>query len=106
MSTSSDIEPEVVEASVVITHEIGLHARPSVKLTKLAKTYAARIDLALAEAGPWVDAKSIVKVMATKAPRGITLFLRAHGEDAREAITALVGLIERDFDEGIDAVAD
>ena len=28
---------EAVEASVVIHHAVGLHARPSVKLTKLAK---------------------------------------------------------------------
>ena len=30
------------EATVLITHEVGLHARPSVKFTKLAKTFAAR----------------------------------------------------------------
>jgi phosphocarrier protein HPr len=89
-----------LEARVVITHAVGLHARPSVKFTKLAKTYAARINLALAGEGPWVDAKSIVKVMATKAPQGATLYLRAEGEDAPEALAALVGLVERDFDEG------
>jgi phosphocarrier protein HPr len=89
-----------LEARVVITHAVGLHARPSVKFTKLAKTYAARINLAIAGEGPWVDAKSIVKVMATKAPQGATLYLRAEGEDAPEALAALVGLVERDFDEG------
>ena len=90
----------LVEARALITHDVGLHARPSVKLTKLAKGFAARIDLALQEAGPWIDAKSIVKVMATKAPKGSTLYLRAEGDDAGDAIEALVGLIERDFDEG------
>jgi phosphocarrier protein len=88
------------EARVVITHAVGLHARPSVKLTKLAKGFASRIDLAIADAGPWVDAKSIVKVMATKAPQGATLYLRAAGDDAADAVAALVGLVERDFDEG------
>lgn len=87
-------------AQVIITHEVGLHARPSVKLTKLAKGFAAQIDLALAEQGPWIDAKSIVKVMAAKAPKGSILFLRAEGEDAHDAIEALVRLVERDFDEG------
>jgi phosphocarrier protein len=90
----------MVEARVIITHAVGLHARPSVKFTKLAKAFAARIDLAIADAGPWIDAKSIVKVMATKAPQGATLYLRAEGDDAPEAIAALVGLVERDFDEG------
>jgi phosphocarrier protein len=91
---------ELAEAQVLITHEVGLHARPSVKLTKLAKGFAAQIDLALAATGPWIDAKSIVKVMATKAPKGATLFLRAQGDDAQKAVDALVALVMRDFDEG------
>jgi phosphocarrier protein HPr len=89
-----------VEARVLITHDVGLHARPSVKLTKLAKGFASRIVLALEEGGPWIDAKSIVKVMATKAPKGSTLYLRAEGDDAGDAIEALVDLVQRDFDEG------
>jgi phosphocarrier protein len=93
------------EARVVIQHEVGLHARPSVKLTKLAKSFAARVELAISEAGPWVDAKSIVKVMATKVPRGAALFLRAEGHDAVEAVAALIALIERDFEDEDDASA-
>lgn len=88
------------EASVLITHEVGLHARPSVKFTKLAKTFAARVEMALAPEGPWFDAKSIVKVMAAKAPKGTVIHLRASGEGADDALGALVGLVERDFDEG------
>jgi phosphocarrier protein HPr len=91
---------DLAQAQVLITHDVGLHARPSVKLTKLAKGFGARIVMALAEEGPWVDAKSIVKVMATRAPKGSTLYLRAEGDDAEDAIEALVGLVERDFDEG------
>ena len=90
----------MAEAEVTITHPVGLHARPSVKFTKLAKTFAARVELATALEGPWIDAKSIVKVMAAKAPKGTRLHLRAEGDDADAAIVALVGLITRDFDEG------
>ena len=100
MSIEQEASLPTVEASVVITHDVGLHARPSVKLTKLAKAFGSRIDLALADEGPWIDAKSIVKVMATKAPKGAVLFLRAEGHDAAAAIAALVALVERDFDEG------
>ncbi|MBB5754313.1 HPr family phosphocarrier protein [Prosthecomicrobium pneumaticum] len=88
------------EASVVLTHAVGLHARPSVKLTKLAKTFAAKLELAAGPAGPWIDAKSIVKVMAAKAPQGTVLSFRATGADAAAAVAALVALVERDFDEG------
>jgi phosphocarrier protein HPr len=88
------------QAQVTITHEVGLHARPSVKFTKLAKSFAAQVEMALLPEGPWFDAKSIVKVMAAKAPKGTTMHLRAEGDDADEAVDALVGLVERDFDEG------
>lgn len=88
------------EASVLITHDVGLHARPSVKFTKLAKTFAAQVEMALDADGPWIDAKSIVKVMAAKAPKGTTIHLRAEGEGADAAVDALVDLVARDFDEG------
>lgn len=87
-------------ASVPITNPSGLHARPAVKLTKLAKTFSnATIQVALAEGGPWIDAKSVVKVMAMKATRGTALHLRTGGEQGAEALAALVDLVRRDFDE-------
>ncbi|MCZ8547727.1 HPr family phosphocarrier protein [Mesorhizobium qingshengii] len=92
------------EASVLITHEVGLHARPSVKFTKLAKTFAADVEIALAANGPWFDAKSIVKVMAAKAPKGTVLHIRASGDGANDAVDALAELVRRDFDEGADHV--
>ncbi len=90
---------QAAKGAIVIAHEVGLHARPSVKLTKLAKTFASKIELGLGEDGPWIDAKSIVKVMAFKAAKGSTLHFRAHGGDATEAVQALVDLVRRDFDE-------
>jgi phosphocarrier protein len=88
-----------ISSSVLITHGIGLHARPSVKLTKLAKGFASNIEIAGAEAGPWIDAKSIVKVMAMKAKQGTVLHVRASGEDAARAVEDITGLVTRDFDE-------
>ena len=89
----------MIEASIIVDHSEGLHARPSVKLTKLAKGFTSRIELSTTPEGPWIDAKSIVKVMAMRAPRHATLHFRAQGEDAREAVNALIGLVMRDFDE-------
>jgi phosphocarrier protein len=85
---------------VLLRHAVGLHARPSVKLTKLAKGFEARIDLGLSADGPWVDAKSIVKVMATKAPQDSVIYFRAEGADADAAVQALVTLVEGDFQDG------
>jgi phosphocarrier protein HPr len=84
-------------ASAPLTNSIGLHARPSVKLTKLAKTFESQIELAPAENGPWVDAKSIVKVMAVKAARGAILHFRARGPDADAALAALGDLVALNF---------
>jgi phosphocarrier protein len=86
-------------SSVVIAHDVGLHARPSVKLTKLAKTFASAIEISGGPEGPWIDAKSIVKVMAMKAKQASILHLRARGEDAAAALDALKNLVARDFDE-------
>lgn len=91
---------DVASGSAVITHDVGLHARPSVKLTKLAKGFGAAIEIAGSEGGPWIDAKSVVKVMAMKARQNSTLHVRAAGEDAAAAVAAIVALVQRDFDEG------
>jgi phosphocarrier protein HPr len=85
--------------SALLTNAVGLHARPSVKLTKLSKTFESHIEVGLSENGPWVDAKSIVKVMAVKAAKGATLYFRARGPDAAAAIIALRELIAGDFHE-------
>ena len=90
------------QSRVLITHDVGLHARPSVKLTKLAKGFHSRIEIAGSEAGPWIDAKSIVKVMAMKAKQHSTLFVRAAGADSQAAVEAVISLVRRDFDEAGD----
>jgi len=89
-----------LEASVLMRHEVGLHARPSVKLTKLAKAFESRIDLGLSPDGPWFHATGFVKVMATKAPKDSTIYFRAEGTDAKAALDALVTLIDGDFQDG------
>ena len=89
-----------------LTNAVGLHARPSVKLTQLAKTFDCRVEIALSVDGPWVDAKSPVKVMRVMAPRGAVLYVRASGKNARAAAAALVGLVRDGFDEAMDQPAD
>lgn len=90
---------EPVIAAALLTNAVGLHARPSVKLTQLAKSFVGTVEIALDPAGPWLDAKSPVKVMRVKAGKGATLHVRAAGPDAAEAVAAVIALIERRFDE-------
>lgn len=80
----------------------GLHARPAVKLTMLANAFSARIEMAARDDGRWVDAKSIVRVMGLKIGQGDVFHLRAGGEDAEQALSALAELAARGFDEPAD----
>ena len=95
-----------VVASALLTNEVGLHARPAVKLTQLAKGFSATVELALEPNGPWVDAKSPVRIMRVKAAKGMLLHFRASGSDADAAVGALVDLVVRGFDENAGEGAD
>jgi len=86
-------------ASVVLVNPVGLHARPSVKLTQCAKGFAAKIEFALTAEGPWTDAKSPVKVMRVKAPQGATLYFRVTGPDGDAALAAMLALVHDGFGE-------
>ena len=86
-------------ASAILVNAVGLHARPSVKLTQCAKSFAAAIDIALAAEGPWTNAKSPVKVMRVKAPQGAMLYFRVAGPDAEAALAALLALVHDGFGE-------
>jgi phosphocarrier protein HPr len=89
----------MTSGSAVLANEAGLHARPSVKITQLAKGFASRIEFAVAPEGPWTDAKSPVKVMRVRAAKGDTLHVRAVGPDADASVSAVLALINRKFDE-------
>jgi phosphocarrier protein HPr len=86
-------------ASAVLVNPVGLHARPSVKLTQCAKSFAAKIEIALAPDGPWTDAKSPVKVMRVKAPQGAMLYFRVAGSDGDAALAAVLALVHDGFGE-------
>jgi phosphocarrier protein HPr len=94
------IEDQVwIAGSAVIRDLTGLHARPAVKLTKLAKSFASAIEIRADGHGEWTNAKSPNAVMKLKAGHGVPLHIRAAGGDARAAVDALVALVDRDFNE-------
>jgi len=84
-------------SSTALTHEGGLHARPSIMLTQLANRFSAKVWIGLSDSGPWTDAKSIARVMALKTPCHTMLFFAAEGNDAGDAVIALVRLVQSDF---------
>jgi phosphocarrier protein len=88
-----------VSGAAVLPNAAGLHARPAVKLTQRAKEFASRVEFALGPDGPWIDAKSPVKVMRAKAAKGATLHFRATGADADAALAAMLALAGSGFGE-------
>ncbi len=95
----ADLPADTVQGQVELVNAVGLHARPSVKLTQLAKTFSCRVEIAAAADGPWVDAKSPVKVMRLSAPGGTILHIRATGAGANDATEALLNLVRSGFGE-------
>ena len=87
----------MTEAEVTVVNRLGLHARASAKLTKLASSFACEVWLS--RNGRRVNAKSIMGVMMLAAARGSTLKIEADGPDEAEAVAALRELIEAGFDE-------
>ncbi|MDP1557934.1 MAG: HPr family phosphocarrier protein [Nitrosomonas sp.] len=83
---------------VEIINKLGLHARASAKLTKLASQF--RSDVWLTRKDRRINAKSIMGVMTLAANKGSTIEIETNGEDEVEAMTALVALVEGCFGEG------
>ena len=88
----------MVKTSATISNKLGLHARASAKLTKLAGSFPCEIWIARGERR--VNAKSIMGVMMLAAGIGTTVELDAEGDRAQEAIDALLTLIDDKFGEG------
>lgn len=88
------------QADVQIRNRLGMHARPAAQFVRLAGQFGA--DITVSRNGIDVDGKSIMGVMMLAAEQGATLRVRAEGDDAAEAVAALVALLERRFDEDDD----
>jgi phosphocarrier protein HPr len=96
-STAPVVAAQVIEGQALVRDPTGLHARPAVKLTKLAKRFQAEVRVRAGTEGAWVNAKSPTGVMKLKARHGEFLAFVADGPDAVDAVNALVALVERDF---------
>ena len=85
-------------STITISNKLGLHARASAKLTKLAASFPC--DVWISRNGRRVIAKSIMGVMMLAAGLGSTVELETEGERADEAMQALRDLIDDKFGEG------
>ena len=88
----------MIKATVRINNKLGLHARASAKLTKLAGSHAC--DIHLSRSGRRVNAKSIMGVMMLAAGLGTEITVETNGDREQEAMDALLALIADKFGEG------
>ncbi len=88
----------MIKKTIRISNKLGLHARASAKLTKLAGSF--RSEVFLSRNGRRVNAKSIMGVMMLAAGMGSDVDMEVEGEDEIAASDALTHLIDDKFGEG------
>jgi phosphocarrier protein HPr len=89
---------DVVEQTVMIQNELGLHARAATKLVQLASKFPCEVTLA--KDGHEVNGKSIMGVLMLVASKGTKVTIKAMGDRAAELVAAIVQLINDKFGEG------
>lgn len=88
-----------LERSVELSNKYGLHARASTRLAQLAKGFGSDVRISREDGDEKVDAKSILGLLTLGAEKGQTIRIHTCGEDAEEAMEAIIGLFERNFEE-------
>ncbi len=88
----------MIKTSINISNKLGLHARASAKLTKLAGGFES--DVFMSRNDRRVNAKSIMGVMMLAAGMGSVVELEVDGPDEQAAMAALTALINDKFGEG------
>ena len=88
----------MLQATTTISNKLGLHARASAKLTKLAGSFPC--DVWMSKGERRINAKSIMGVMMLAAGLGSEVLLETSGEREQEALDALLALIADKFGEG------
>ena len=88
----------MITTNTTISNKLGLHARASAKLTKLAGSFSCEVWIAKGERR--VNAKSIMGVMMLAAGMGSEVVLDTEGDREQEAMDAMLALIADKFGEG------
>ena len=88
----------MIRTTLVISNKLGLHARASAKLTKLASSF--KCEVFMTRNTRRVNAKSIMGIMMLAAGLGAEVELETEGEDEQQASDAIAALVNDKFGEG------
>ncbi len=86
-----------MEKLVTISNESGLHARPAAIFVKTASQFNSQISIEAR--GSSVNAKSIMNILSLGLKKGEEVKIVVNGVDEKEAMEALVELVESKFNE-------
>lgn len=90
----------MAEATIVVEHEVGLHARPASTFVKAAQAFESTITISnLTRGSEPADAKSLVQIFKAAVGQGHEMRITAEGSDEDEAVEALVRLVASNFGE-------
>ena len=87
----------MIKSTITISNKLGLHARASAKLTKLAGSFQSDVFMTRGERR--INAKSIIGVMMLAAGLGAEVELETAGPDEQAAMDALRKLVDDKFGE-------
>jgi len=87
----------MIKTATTIINKLGLHARASAKLTKLAGSFPCEVWMSRGERR--VNAKSIMGVMMLAAGPGSVIDIETNGDQEQEAMEALLSLLAHRFGE-------
>ena len=82
--------------TLVVHHEVGLHARPAAVFVKTAKGFVS--DISVVKDEREVNAKSILSILTLGVNKGAEITIKAEGEDEQGAVRALQELVESNFE--------
>jgi phosphocarrier protein HPr len=82
---------------VTLVNQLGMHARAAAKFVHLATRFTARVRVGREHRE--MDGKSIMGILLLAAARGSTITISADGSDERDAVDALVALVQSGFGE-------
>jgi phosphotransferase system HPr (HPr) family protein len=81
----------ITENKVLLTNEVGLHARPAARFVRLATQFKSSIKVRKGDNE--ADAKSITSILFLDAKMGEEITIWAQGEDSNSAVESLTKLV-------------
>jgi phosphotransferase system HPr (HPr) family protein len=86
----------MLSSTVVVTGEVGLHARPAAEFVREAERFKSQVRIS--KDGMWANGKSILAILTLAAETGCELLLEVEGEDEADAFPVLKAKLEKAID--------